>query len=70
MACNKIKEGYLCTGDDWVNLEPFGAKIWMSWHNYLGPTFYRSEAAIKPIVVPGPKTWEAFGKWLKQRSPA
>ena len=70
MACVRIESGFLCGSDDFVNLDQFGAKIWMSWHNYLGCTFYRSEAAIKPIVVPSKKTWLAFERWLQGRTTA
>lgn len=66
MTCLKIKDGYLCMDDDFVSLEPYGAKVWMSWHHYLGPTFYRSEAAIKPIMSPSEKTWDAFERWLNR----
>jgi hypothetical protein len=67
MTCIPIKNGVVCCHDDFVNLAPYGAKVWMSWHNYLGPVFYRSKNAIKQIDVPSQKTWDAFGKWHKQR---
>jgi hypothetical protein len=67
MACIRIEHGFLCGPDDFVNMEPFGAHVWMSWHHYLGPTFYRSEAMIKPILVPSKKTWDAFGKWRESK---
>lgn len=63
MNCIIIEHGFICGDDDFVNLAPYGAKVWVSWHHYLGPTFYRSESAIKPIVVPSKKTWAAFEKW-------
>lgn len=55
--------GHICHADYFVSLEPFGAKVWCAHHNYLGPTFYRSEAALKEIRVPSKKTWDAFQKW-------
>ena len=67
MACIRIERGYLCGPDDFVNMEPYGANVWMSWHHYHGPTFYRSEAAIKPILVPSKKTWDAFNLWFEER---
>jgi hypothetical protein len=67
MACVRIKDGFVCGPDDFVNLEQYGARVWMSWHHYMGPTFYRSEAAIKPIYTPSKKTWDAFGKWQKEK---
>jgi hypothetical protein len=50
----------------WVNLAAYGAKVWCEYHNYLGPTFYRSENAIKIIETPSRKTWRAFEKWRKE----
>lgn len=63
MACIQVEYGFICGPDDFVNLSPFGANIWMSWHHYHGPTFYRSESAIKTIKTPSRKTWNAFRKW-------
>jgi len=67
MTCMRIEHGFLCGPDDVVNLEPFGAHVWMTWHHYMGPTFYRSESLIKPIHWPSKKTWGAFGKWQASR---
>ncbi len=66
MTCTRIEHGFLCGPDAFVNLAPLGAKVWLSWHRHMGPTFYRSEAAIKPILSPSQKTWDAFGRWYKQ----
>ena len=63
MACTRIKSGFLCVVGNSVDMEPFGEKIWMRWHNYLGPTFYRSKSMIKPIINPSRKTWKAFDAW-------
>ena len=49
--------------DHFVSLEQFGAKVWCEDHNYLGPAFYRNEAALKQIRVPSKKTWDAYLKW-------
>lgn len=65
MTCLRIKDGFLCAADGVVNLEPYGAKVWMEWHRYCGPVFYRSEALLKPICTPSKKTWDAFGKWQR-----
>lgn len=67
MACVRIEHGFICGPDDFVDMSPFGAKVWMEWHHYLGPTFYRSEAAIKPIIVPSRKTWTAFEAWQSSK---
>jgi len=55
--------GVLCVPNAFVSLEPFGAKVWCEMHSYLGPTFFRSESAIKPIDTPSRKTWKAFDAW-------
>lgn len=55
--------GHICHADHFLSLEPYGAKVWVEDHNYLGPTFYRSERAIKAIDLPSPKTWAAYIKW-------
>ena len=56
---------HLCHADYFVSLEEYGAKVWCEDHNYLGPVFYRSEAALKEICTPSKKTWEAYAKWRK-----
>jgi hypothetical protein len=68
MGCIRIEHGYICGPDAFVNLEQFGANVWVSWHNYMGPTFYRSKNMIKPIEVPSKKTWDAFTKWRTYES--
>ena len=67
MACTPISGpgfvGFICGPDRLVNLENYGAKrIWMEWHNYLGPTFFRGKYG-PAIRVPGEKTWAAFDTW-------
>jgi len=69
MTCIPIKDGFVCMDDDFVDLSPYGSKVWMSYHRYCGPTFYRSKACIKPIFYPSRKTWDAFGKWQKRDKP-
>lgn len=61
--------GHICHGDHWLSLEPFGAKVWCNDHNWLGPTFYRSEAALKVIETPSRKTWAAYAKWRETLKP-
>lgn len=55
--------GHLSHDDHFLSLEPFGAKVWVSDHNFLGPTFYRSERALQEIRVPSRKTWDAYQQW-------
>ena len=49
--------------NDPISLEPYGAKVWMEYHRYMGPAFFRSLNRITPIITPSKKTWEAFSKW-------
>lgn len=70
MTCHFGNGIVICTTDTFVNLEPYGAKVWCDFHNYCGPTFYRSENAIKPIECPSQKTWNAFEKWHKEYAKA
>lgn len=70
MACIRIEHGFICGPDNFVDLKPFGAKVWMEWHHYHGPTFYRSESRIQPILWPHKKTWDAFGKWMDSKKSA
>lgn len=70
MTCIRVEHGFICGPDDFVDLAPFGSFVWMEWHSYHGPTFYRSKAAIKPISVPSKKTWDAFGLWQKSKTVA
>ena len=59
----------VCGPDNFVSLQPFGASVWCVYHNYLGPTFYRSEKAIVPITKPSRKTWDAFQRWRDSLGP-
>jgi hypothetical protein len=65
MTCIRIPNGIMCVPNSFVSLEPFGAKVWCEYHSYTGPTFYRSEKAIKEIEKPSKKTWKAYEKWRK-----
>jgi hypothetical protein len=53
-----------CT-DALVNLKPYGSRVWLEWHNYLGPSFYRGPKSAEEIRMPGKKTWEVFERWKK-----
>lgn len=50
----------------WQCLSEYGAKVWVFDHEFLGPTFYRSERALKAIETPSRKTWNAYVKWREQ----
>lgn len=67
MTCVRIESGFLCGPDAWLSLEPYGSRVWMSYHNYLGPTFYLGPAAKDCIKTPSNKTWAAFAKWHEER---
>lgn len=69
MTCYRVGGGFVCVSPV-HSLVEHGARVWMEWHAYLGPTFYRSEACIKPIVTPSPKTWAAFNKWYETQTKA
>ena len=60
--------GHIHVPDAVVDLEPFGAKVWLEWHNYLGPTFFRGEHSSEPIRNPSRKTWGAFEAWMTAKS--
>lgn len=69
MACRHVAwrwathRAIVCGPDRFVNLEPFGAKVWCEYHDYLGPAFFRSESASTEIRKPSRKTWGAFQRW-------
>lgn len=65
MSCTRIGNGIVCGPDAFVNLAPYGAKVWMEWHNYMGPVFFRSQNMIAEIQNPSRKTWKAFEAWQK-----
>ena len=65
MSCIVTPNAIICAPKHWcVPLESFGSRVWMEYHTYLGPTFYRSENMITPIATPSKKTWAAFEKWM------
>ena len=64
MTCKKLDNAIICGPDYVVNLAPYGSKVWMEWHHYIGPTFYRSMNMIKPIDTPSSKTWMAYSDWM------
>ena len=67
MACTHVTingfSAVICHADYFVSLEEYGAHVWLEFHHYTGPTFFRSKNAIKPIEKPSKKTWDAFSKW-------
>lgn len=73
MTCTSFSvnggSGIICGPDKFVNLEPYGAKVWCEYHNYLGPSFYRSRNSTVEIANPSKKTWDAFEKWQKAGMP-
>ena len=75
MTCHKVKSpggrvvAIICGPDSFVNLEPYGAKVWCEDHNYIGPHFFRSENAIAEIRTPSRKTWDAYVKWRESLTP-
>jgi len=43
--------------------------VWMEFHDYLGPTFWRDKHLTKPIYnwVDNPRIVEAFDAWMRSR---
>lgn len=65
MACNFFSGGVYCTADAMINLRPYGSSVWMEWHNYLGPSFFRGKHSNSDMQA-GRKTWKAFELWYEQ----
>lgn len=66
MTCHFMGGAIICTADTFVNLEPYGAKIWVEYHSYTGPAFFRSQNSNKEILTPSRKTWDAFYRWFEE----
>lgn len=58
---------HICGPEPAESLEKYGAKVWVEFHPYCGPSFYRSKRCITEIRNPSKKTWDAFSKWLEAR---
>lgn len=65
--CIQIEHGWLCLDEGPIDMSQYGAKVFMLWHPYCGPTFFRSVNCIKAIEAPGKKTWAAFDQWKAER---
>lgn len=58
-------QAIICSfAEAFVDMRPFGAAVFMEFHHYLGPTFFRSARSDRPIN-PGAKCWAAYEKWSK-----
>lgn len=48
MTCIRIEHGFICFQPSHRLRLADGRRVFMEWHNYLGPTFYR-DAAMQRI---------------------
>lgn len=49
MTCVRIEHGFVC-GSPFYRLPlADGTRVFMSWHNYLGPIFFRDRAERREI---------------------
>ena len=64
MTCIKIPNGIICMGNPTQDLRIYGSSVYMDWHEYCGPTFFRDKNCNSVIHTPGKKTWAAFDKWF------
>jgi hypothetical protein len=66
--------GFVCVNKQ-VRFHVGSRYIWMSWHEWTGPTFYTKKNGDEIYYDPKDETdpvWEAFGKWhakQKRKSP-
>lgn len=63
--------GFVCVNDQ-IRFH-VGNRIWMSWHDYTGPSFYTKEKGREveydPVDENDP-VWASFGVWLEKRNAA
>lgn len=49
MTCIKIEHGYVCVSPFFRLPLADGTRVFMSWHNYLGPMFFRDRDERREI---------------------
>lgn len=49
MTCIQIERGFICVSPSFRLPLADGRRIFMSWHNYCGPTFYYDKAETREI---------------------
>lgn len=49
MTCVRIEHGFICGSPTYRLPLRDGTRVYMSWHNYLGPIFFRDRAETREI---------------------
>lgn len=49
MTCIRIEHGFICAGDFYRLRLLDGRYVFMAWHSYCGPDFYKDKYLNKPI---------------------
>lgn len=65
MTCVKIHNGIICV-NPWGRIKVGSKYVWIDYHTYCGPTFWRDRAMTK-IYDPANENdpvWPEFEKWL------
>lgn len=68
MPCIRIGNAILTVAPERVSLKTYGSNVWMEYHHFLGPTFFRSPRSETELVA-GRKIWDAFYKWQEEHDP-
>lgn len=74
MTCHRIADGIICVSPFYRLPLSDGTHVFMEWHSYLGPTFFRDRACMLDSNLqgsnrqqrmrrprPGPLTYRAWG---------
>lgn len=64
--------GFVCVNDQ-IRLHVGNRYVWMSWHDYTGPSFYTMEKGEEVYYDPvdeNDPVWEPFGRWLIKHNAA
>ena len=69
MPCIPIPSGgFVCTSN-WGRLKLVNKYIWVEYHRYCGPTFWR-DANCNDVYEPTDENdpiWPLFDRWIKKR---
>lgn len=49
MTCVRIPDGFACMSPSYRLPLADGTRIYMDWHSYCGPTFYRDKAECRVV---------------------
>lgn len=68
MTCIRIEHGFICVSPFFRLPLSDGTRVFMSWHNYLGPIFFRDRNKRREIEdwYENPRIIEALD-WFCQR---